>query len=265
MSALHGSGDGDQNLQVASLEERVLEARKDASIREELINEHQSYILKVASKVCIRSITKQDDEFSIALAGFDEAISSYRSDQGTKFHSFAFTVIKRRLTDYFRSEQRHYNQVPLVSGDSKDNEPTHREVIEKSHENHHDRELEEKRKSDVEEFTEHLLRFKITMKDLTKVSPKHRDTRQNLLDIARKIESDPELKKQFYSRKRLKKGFSESVGCHRRTLKRHRTYLIALMVVLVEDLPTIREYLGLPAFDRKGGGDGAERDFDGGQ
>lgn len=265
MSALRGPGDGDQNLQVASLEERVLEAQKDPAIREELIREDQPYILKVASRVCTHIITKQDDEFSIALLAYDEAIRKYRSDQNTKFRSFAFTVIQRRLTDYFRSEQRHFNQVPLIPEESKDNEPTHRAVIEKSHENHNDRELMEKRHLDVKEFKEHLLKFKISLKELTKVSPKHRDTRQNLVDIAQRIQSDPELKKQFYSRKRLKRGFAEKVGCHRRTLRRHRTYLIALLVVLVEDLPTIREYLGLPAFDGKGGGDGGEGDLDGGQ
>ncbi|SIT18800.1 RNA polymerase sigma factor [Kroppenstedtia eburnea] len=262
---MHGPGDGDHNQKVSVLEERLLKARNDPAVREELIDENQTYILKVASKICIRNITRQDDEYSVALLGFNEAINSYRSDQSTKFHSFAFTVIRRRLTDYFRSETRHFNQVPLVSADSKDNEPTYPEVIRKAFEEHHDRELEEKRRSDLEEFAKHLQRFKISLNDLVKISPKHRDTRQNLQEIARRIASKKELLEQFYKQKRLKKGFAEQVGCHRRTLKRHRNYLIALVVVLVEDLPTIREYLGLSAADRKGGGDGAERNFDGGQ
>lgn len=262
---MHGPGDGDHNLKVSALEERLRKARQDPVVREELIDEHQTYILKVASKICIRNITRQDDEFSVALLGFNEAINSYRFDQNTKFHSFAFTVIRRRLTDHFRSEARHFNQVPLVSADSKDNEPTYPEVIRKSFEEHHDRELEEIRRSDLKEFEKHLRQFKISLNDLVKVSPKHRDTRQNLQEIAQRIASKTEWLEQFYKQKRLKKGFAEQVGCHRRTLKRHRDYLIALVIVLVEDLPTIREYLGLSAADRKGGGDGAEGNVDGGQ
>ncbi|WP_146172095.1 sigma-70 family RNA polymerase sigma factor [Melghirimyces profundicolus] len=239
------------------METRVREAQKDptARIRDELIAENQLYVRKMASKICRRNITIQDDEYSVALMGFNEAINAYRHDQSSTFLSFAFTVMKRRLTDYFRSEKRHRNhQVTLIPSDSKDNEPIYPEVVKKSFENHQDRELRERRQSEVEEFREHLAKFDLTMEKLAKVSPKHKDTRQNLMEIAKKIASRAELLDQFYKEKRVKRGFAEQVGCHRRTLKRHRNYLIALVVILVEDLPTIRDYLELPV-DMKGGGD----------
>ncbi|MDA8352891.1 MAG: sigma-70 family RNA polymerase sigma factor [Firmicutes bacterium] len=253
---MHGPGDGDRNLQEMDVEQRVWIAQQEPSsrIRDELIAENQLYVKKIASKICKRNITAQDDEFSVALMGFNEAINNYRRDQSSTFPSFAYTVMKRRLTDYFRSEKRHLNQMPLVHPDAKDNESTYPEVVKKSFEQYEDRELEEHRRSDVAEFREHLSRFGITMEKLVNVSPKHRDTRENLLKIAQKIVSEKDLFDSFYKQQRIKREVAERLGCHRRTLKRHRHYLIALVVVLVEDLPTIRGYLGVSS-EPKGGGD----------
>ncbi|SMO70926.1 RNA polymerase sigma factor [Melghirimyces algeriensis] len=251
---MHGPGDGDRNLLEMDIETRVKEAQEDPSspIRDELIIENRQYVRKVASKICKKHIRIQDDEYSIALMGFNEAINNYKENQSTAFLSFAYTVIKRRLTDYFRSEKRHLYQVSLVPADAKSQESNYPEVVKKSFEEHQDIELKEKRQSDVEEFRDHLLKFNISMDKLVKVSPKHKDTRENLLKIAQRIVSSEELLEQFCKQQRIKKEFAEQVGCHRRTLKRHRIYLIALVVVLVENLPTIRSYLGLPA-ERKGG------------
>lgn len=247
-------GDGEYQ-EKRELEERVLTAQADESseLREALLGEYQSYVIKIASRICKRSITIQDDEYTIALAGFNEAITQYRRSEPSSFLTFAYMVIQRRLADYYRREQKHRNQVPLIPPDARENEPIHKEVVAESFEQFRERELAEVRRSEIEQFTQSLARYGIKLTDLVKASPKHRDTRENMLSIARKITTDEQWMKEFLHQKKITKSFAEQIGCHRRTLKRHRIYLTALVLVLVEDLPLMRDYLGLPV-ERKGGG-----------
>ncbi|GGE08242.1 RNA polymerase sigma factor SigI [Marinithermofilum abyssi] len=258
-------GDGERDEKRRQLEERVLKAKASQSTeqREELLREHRQHIVRIASRICNRTVTMQDDEYSIALSGFDEAIQRYEEGQSSSFLSFAYMVIQRRLIDFFRREKKHLlSQVPLVSPGSKDNEPNYPEMVEQSFDHYREKELGEMRREEVVQFTKALSRFGIGMSDLVDASPKHRDTRKEMLEVARRLVADNELLKQFYEQKRIKKELAERVGCHRRTLKRHRTYLIALTLVLVEELPLMREYLGWPS-EQKGGGDCAEGDRDG--
>lgn len=254
-------GDGDQNQEKRELEERVLKAQADESSgqREALLGEYRSYVIKIASRICKRNITIQDDEYSIALAGFNEAITQYRRSEPSSFLTFAYMVVQRRLADHYRREQKHQNQVPLIPPDSRENEPTHREVVAESFERYRERELAEVRRLEIQQFSQSLARVGISMNDLVKSSPKHRDTREDMLAIARKIAANEKWMEEFLHQKTTKKSFAEKVGCHRRTLKRHRVYLTALVLVLIEDLPLLRDYLGLPV-EKKGGGLGAEGD-----
>lgn len=261
---MHVPGDGDRSQDKRELEKRVLMAQTEPSSgqREWLLREYRPYIQKIASRICKRSVTMQDDEFSIALNGFNEAISRYEQNQPSSFLSFAYMVVQRRLVDHYRREKKHQNQLPLVPAGARENEPTHPEVVAQSFDHYREQELSEVRRSEVAQFTQLLRRYDITMTDLVKTSPKHRDTRENMLALAQIIVNEKELLKQLLHGKRITKDFAERVGCHRRTLKRHRTYLIALALVLVEDLPMMREYLGF-SYEKKGGGACAEGDRDG--
>lgn len=260
---MHILGDGDQYQEKRDLEERVLKAQADESTgqREALLGEYQSYIIKIASRICKRNITIQDDEYAIALSGFNEAITQYRRSEPSSFLTFAYMVVQRRLADYYRREQKHQNQVPLVPPDARENESTYREVVAESFDQYRERELAEIRRSEIQQFSLSLARYGISMNDLVKASPKHRDTRENMLAIAQRIATNQKWMEEFLSQKTTKKSFAEKLECNRRTLKRHRVYLIALVLVLVEDLPLLREYLGLPD-ERKGGGLRAKGDCD---
>ncbi|GFN31097.1 sigma factor [Paenibacillus xylaniclasticus] len=85
-------------------EQTVLRIRAgDEQARSEFIARYEPYLLKVTSGFCKRYINpEQDDEYSIALLAFNEAIDSFSSDAGRSFLGFAETVIRRRLIDYVR-------------------------------------------------------------------------------------------------------------------------------------------------------------------
>lgn len=85
----------------------------DPLAREELISSHKAFIARVSSKVCRRFLAwDNDDELSIALLAFNEAIDSFDLHGEASFHSFVQMVIRRRLVDYFRKEGKNINIFP---------------------------------------------------------------------------------------------------------------------------------------------------------
>lgn len=213
--------------------------------RNDLLQDLEPQVLKIASKISKRLITKHDDEYAVALEGLNEAITKYNPNQKSAFMSFAYLVIHGRLVDYFRQQKKHANQVSLSNSYSPEDESHHPGVIARSFENFREEELAQMRQLEISIFTQALEKHGITMNELIKKSPKHRDTRENLFQVAKTLISDKSLLRDFYARKRLKKEVVDQLGLHRRTLSRHRVYLTALTILYVEDLPLMREYLKL--------------------
>src|SRR5699024_1279570 len=79
----------------------------DGTIQNFLLRSYQPFIATCVSEVCKRFIDpKKDDEFSIGLWAFNEAILSYTPDRGCSFLSFAKLVVKRKVIDYIRYIKR---------------------------------------------------------------------------------------------------------------------------------------------------------------
>lgn len=66
-----------------SLDEQVASAKQgDDEARNEMLKQYQPFIAKSVSEVCKRYIDPaRDDEFSIGLLAFNEAIQSYSCDK----------------------------------------------------------------------------------------------------------------------------------------------------------------------------------------
>ena len=94
-----------------ALENLVRDAQRGTAVaREELIRCHKAFMAKISSKVCKRYLNwENDDELSVALLAFNEAIDRYDPDSKAGFYTFAHAVIGRRLVDFFRKESRHRN------------------------------------------------------------------------------------------------------------------------------------------------------------
>ena len=88
-----------------SVNKKAVRAAQDDSYMNTFIAENKTFILSCAGKQAGRYISESDDEFSIAMYAFFTAITKYNTDQGD-FLPFAGLVIKRRLTDYYRTQQR---------------------------------------------------------------------------------------------------------------------------------------------------------------
>ncbi|TGB05365.1 RNA polymerase sigma factor SigI [Halobacillus salinus] len=229
-----------------SLDDQVEQAKRgDDIVRNEILKQYQPFIAKSVSEVCKRYIDPtKDDEFSIGLLAFDEAIHAYSVDKGSSFLSFARLVIKRKVIDYIRNEQKH----PTVA--SLDEEYYEEEQMENPSEVRaaKDRfQLETEswhRQEEIREFKQQLGQFKLSFEDLIDSSPKHRDARESAVQVARVVYEHEDLREQVLSKGRLPiKDLVDRVEVSKKTLERNRKFIIALILIFHGDYVYLKDYL----------------------
>ncbi|MBM7551187.1 RNA polymerase sigma-I factor [Thalassobacillus pellis] len=229
-----------------SLDEQVdLAKQGDEEIRNHLLKQYQPFIAKNVSEVCKRYIDQNsDDEFSIGLLAFNEAIDSFSSDRGSSFLSFARLVIKRKVIDYIRNEQKH-----LVAA-SLDEEYENEEQMENPSEviaakEHYERETEAwYRREEIKDFQIKLKQYRLSFKELTEVSPQHRDARDSAVKVARQIHDDEALREKVLEKGRLPiKDLIDRVEVSKKTLERNRKFILAMVILMSGDYVYLQDYI----------------------
>jgi len=225
--------------------------KNEPELREEFLQESQPFIRHVVNQICRRTLDwGRDEELSEGLIAFNDAISHYEPDRGVPFLAYAKLLIKRRLIDYFRRETVR-EAVPMG------NEEFERAVdVLMSLCDHEEKKQNQERALEIQLFNQELQRFGLTFKDLVAVSPKHRDTRENLLYAARELALDPDLWSQVEKNGRIPmKALAEKTGLHPKVLERGRKYILAvgLLIAHRQEYVYLREYV-LPAERRDGNG-----------
>lgn len=221
------------------IEETVLCLQTGEGDKNAFITQYQPFVRKVVSNVCKRYITEQDDAYSIGLFAFHQAIEKYSYRKGKSFLAFAGLLIKRDVIDYIRKEMRQ-NLVFLKEDQQEENLIDMQVSLSK-----HLKELEnENRKEEIFHFQKVLEEFRISFTDLINVSPKHRDTREHLIEIAQIIVQDEQILQELFQKKRLPlKQLENRVSVSRKTLERHRKYIMAMCIISNSDYIYIKEYI----------------------
>jgi len=222
----------------------------DEYIRESLIEKYLPFILKVTSQACKRFVRMgEDDEVSVALLAFNEALDKYDCSQSTSFFSFAQSVIKRRIIDYFRKNSRN-KDIPwssLGSETGEDNEiieQIDRLAWENSQGRYYENNLRELRREEILEYQKALQSFGISFSDLVKASPKHQDARVSAYQVARIVANNARIRDQLLRTGNLPlKDLEKEVAVSRKTLERQRKYIIALVVILTGEYYFLHDYL----------------------
>lgn len=246
-------------LDEGAMPERLVEQIQNGNheLRNELIRQYHPYILKTTSRFFRRYVDpKQDDAYSVALAAFDEAITCYSADGGRLFLGFAETVIKRRLVDYVRQESRHASSVPYSAFDTeaedRDSSINRIEVVQSMEAFHQERSADE-RKMEIAALTEEMALYGITFDDLVAHSPRHQDSRTVLLRLGRRLANEERLFGHLREKRLLPiKDLCDTESVSRKTIERHRKYLIAVSLIAYGTYPFLQEYIGL---DRNGKGE----------
>ncbi|MBP1753635.1 MAG: polymerase, sigma 28 subunit, FliA/WhiG subfamily [Firmicutes bacterium] len=227
------------------LDALALDAKRDPSVLEVLVKQQEYYILKCASKTCHRYITKSDDEWSIALMAFTQAIQSYDLDKGS-FLSFVDLVIKRRLIDYIKSQIKYNNEVSVdpITFDTEpeedaDDAPLRIAVAEKvSKQDSNDLKYE------IEAANMMFKEYGFSFFELSECSPRAAKTRRACACAVNYMLQNPLLLSDLRTSKQLPlKIIEKNTKLPRKILERHRKYIIAAIEILSGEYPLLADYL----------------------
>ncbi|MFC2947913.1 RNA polymerase sigma-I factor [Virgibacillus sediminis] len=227
------------------LEEMVERAQKgDESVQNYLLDTYKPFIATCVSEVCKRYIDPQrDDEFSIGLSAFNDAIFSYSPERGSSFLSFAKLVVKRRVIDYIRSVVKKPKAVSLDEAYDVDRAETPREIAAVQERYQLEQDTWHLRE-EIVDFKEKLTEYKMTLSELAEVSPKHRDARESAIHTAKILYNDEQLRLKVQRKKKLPiKDLVKQVNVSKKTLERNRKFILAIFIVLSEDYLYLKDYL----------------------
>ncbi|WP_181186056.1 RNA polymerase sigma-I factor [Alkalicoccus urumqiensis] len=227
------------------LEKAVWEVQNgNKEVESRLIRKYIPFIKKTVSSVCRRFIQEgRDEELSIALLAFSEALHHYTPGRGASFLSFAGLVIRRRVIDFIRREQRLPGWVSLdyEEDGSEGMENAVESVISLS--SYHRDQLSSEQREELTQLKEELLPFQITLSDVASQCPRHRDARDNMAAIAGELASDEMLSLLMKKKKRMPMNeVMKRVSMSRKTLERNRKYIIALWLILAGDYDRLKEW-----------------------
>lgn len=224
------------------IDKKAIMAKTDKSYTDTFLKEYEFFILKTANNVTGKYVTKSDDQWSVSLSAFHEAIEAYSFEKGS-FLSFSELVIKRRLFDYIKKQSRHFCEITInphifESDSDEDDVNLKQEVMKQVAKQDDDAKLE------IEAVAEILKGYGFSFFDLVSVSPKAKKTKTV---CARAILYIIENKILLNELKRTKllpiKILENNLKLPRKILERHRKYIIAGAEIISGDYPILSEYL----------------------
>ncbi|MEL3961135.1 RNA polymerase sigma-I factor [Lysinibacillus endophyticus] len=234
LSIIHGIFNKKQNMN----ELAQLAKAGDKEVLHDLLFANTAFMKKTASFVCKRPIDEHDEEFSIAMNAFHDAIVTFEPSKGASFLTFAHLIIKRRLVDFIRQESARNEKLQYVDESSQtflDHQSIH---------TYTETQQVEDRKEELVLYRQALANYNLSFKELTKCSPKHTDSRKTAFYIAQIISESDELYTYLIANKKLPiKEIESLVEVSRKTIERHRKYIIAVVLLLNSDFNFLKDYV----------------------
>lgn len=223
--------------------QQVYAAKEDVQAADRLIGTYLPFIKTETAKFLKRPpIEGHDDELSIAMIAFHEAIGGYSRTRGA-FLKYAAMLIRSRLIDYSRREQRH-SRVISLDAPAREEDTTLGEVLVGERDPHEETAARDATRAEIEELARQMKEFGVDLSDVADNCPKQ----QRTLDACRKAlqyaRENPELLDDLLKTKRLPIGqLAAGSGVERKTLERHRKYMVALLLIYTNGYEIIRGHL----------------------
>ena len=202
----------------------------------ELIEEYIPFIIKTISKFTNRYVSiENDEEFSIGLVGFYEAVQKYNNDKGP-FLPFAQLVITSRLKNYYNKENKHNLHISM---DSMEEEGIN--IKEKL-----SNPIEDKSElvDEMDELKREINIFGFSLEDLVDEAPKHVDTRANALDLSEKVSKDKPLVDFMYTKMRLPiKQISLKYRVTEKVIKGSKKFIITGIIIFYRNFRNLKLWI----------------------
>ncbi|MGE4283646.1 MAG: RNA polymerase sigma-I factor [Clostridia bacterium] len=223
---------------------RIISIKDDPEQLNNFIDEYRPFVASCVQKSIGRYVEYgRDDELSIGLIAFHEAIKSYDQDKG-HFLAFSSHVIRRRLVDYYR-KQKKYTQEVSIEVSSADEDETYSLSLQKSIEEYNRLELERARRLELEQLKEELNQWKINFFDVAQASPKQEGTRKLYRKIINHIVNNKGILETLMTKKYLPIAkVCEQTSINRKKVERGRNYIIAGALIMSGQYEYIRDFIG---------------------
>ena len=224
---------------------QVLAAREDPQAADELVRQYLPFIRSETAKAIGRPpVEGVDDELGIAMFAFHQAALAYDSSRGA-FLPLAAAAIRNRIIDYRRKERRHEGVLSLDQrlddGDSR----TLLDQLDTGRDELAERQVRQEAREEIGEFAVQLREFGLGLTDVAADCPRQARTLatcHRALDYAK---GHPALLEQLLATRRLPlNALAEGSGVERKTLERHRRYLVAILLAYTNGFEIIRGHLG---------------------
>jgi len=224
----------------------ALEAGRSREQHDRFLRNSENYILRLTSRITNSSITKSDEEWSIALRAVSNALDTYDESRGD-FWPFAALVISSRLKDWYRSSSKQKAEIlvrpEVFDGNIDEDEPDFQ--IQTEVRDHAAAIEESSLKDEIEALQQELSSYSISFFDLAECSPKSGKTRSSCASlIAALFEPPPPLTPRMKKSKSLPlKEMLSRTKISRKIADRYRKYLITSALILDGDYPWLADYL----------------------
>ena len=178
------------------------------------------------------------------MFAFHQAALAYDSSRGA-FVPLAAAAIRNRIIDYRRKERRHEGVLSLDQrlddGDSR----TLLDQLDTGRDELAERQVRQEAREEIGEFAVQLREFGLRLTDVAADCPRQARTLaacHRALDYAK---GHPALLEQLLATRRLPlNALAEGSGVERKTLERHRRYLVAILLAYTNGFEIIRGHLG---------------------
>lgn len=223
----------------------VYKAKSDSEAADRLVRQYLPFIKSEAAKLIHRMpFEGQDDELSLAMFAFHEAVLAYNRGRGA-FLPFAAKVIRNRLIDYSRKESRHSD---LISLDQQENGGDSGVALMERLDTDHDEMSEYVERSaareEILEFSEVLSGYSLTLTEVADNCPRQARTFASCYKALTYAKEHPVILETLTVTKKLPLSqLSSGSGVERKTLERHRKYMMAILLAYTNGFEIIRGYL----------------------
>lgn len=223
--------------------QQVYAAKEDMEAADRLIGAYMPFIKSETAKFLKRPpMEGHDDELSIAMIAFHEAVRGYSRSRGA-FLKYAAMIMKSRLIDYRRKEQRHGNVISLDAPAGEDDAPLSDTIADETDHNEA-YVVREATRAEIEELTRQMREFGVSLSDVADNCPKQQRTLEACRKALWHAKEHPELLDELLKTRRLPIArLSEGSGTERKTLERHRKYMVALLLIYTNGYEIIRGHL----------------------
>lgn len=196
-----------------------------------LLEEHMGFIIRVTSMITGKYVSADhDDIFSIALSAFCESVEKFNPERGS-FLSFARLVIESRVKTFLKKESREEKTESV--------EALYEQGIELP-----EREKNSCMEDEIEEYRSELEKFGLTLEKLADESPKHRDTKERGIRIAKRAGEDKETVALTYKKRKLPvrkvAGLAEVTE---KIVKRSKTFILGAMLIFANHFTELKRFI----------------------